>query len=896
VAKTVLVTGDVFLQENLLEPCGASPERNGAFDAISVQRMNGGACRLAEILRAAVGSNEEAEFTVVAPVPPRQPCRTFAVWKLFLPVEGKDVPIEDRVWRVDRYLGAEHCAPADSLSYEPAEADNPAVLVIDDLNLGFRDHKPLWPKALLNPGEDSRIVLRTSAPVGVGLLWEHLLQYRDRLTVVLSADALRARGAGLTAPLSWDQTIQEIATEFEGSRFANDLALVRRVVVQFGSDGAVGFTRLPLSGEQNYPSAGQVCFERCLYDPHSLEGDWTRKRPGLGIDGASVLTAAMARHELDPQSYPLFIALGRGLAAIRKSHETGGGSGKADSLELAAEHVRGIFHPAKGEPEDVYCTAFPHSLLDDTTLRNRKPSESDLLRDFTGSGLESVVSTGMDVVFRGIDIALKPVPRAAYGKYTTADRGEVERINAIRNLIVTYLKNEKDTRPLSFAVFGPPGSGKSFAVKQLMRDVAGEAATSLEFNLSQMSGPAELHQAFHRVRDASIQNRVPFVFWDEFDTNGLSWLKEFLAPMQDSVFYAGGIQHSFGKAVFIFAGGTAAKLEDFNVKESDAEEEVAKGNYPKEKNPKKNDPERFREVKGPDFVSRLRGHIDVKGPNREVGVAGYSHVIRRAVLLRKLLEINAPRLIDCKTKIAAIDPGVLRAFLTADKYLHGARSVESLVTMSNLTRAASFGLAELPVPDLLDMHVSADFKEKVKEPALGVREVELLANAAHEAWRRRRIAQGYVYGPVRDNTATPPTHHLLLPFATLPSEKRESNRASVRSALVVLASLGYRPVRATDADGALTNLDEALLERLKPAEHSRWLRERLLYGWAWCQETKDELRLHADLTHFEDLPPGEGQLDQLVFETIITKLRELGFLLVKPKAVPPAISWTVNSP
>jgi hypothetical protein len=54
---------------------------------------------------------------------------------------------------------------------------------------------------------------------------------------------------------------------------------------------------------------------------------------------------------------------------------------------------------------------------------------------------------------------------AAYGKYTTADRGEIERLNSIRNLIVGYLGNPTDARPLSFAVFGPPGSGKSFAVK-----------------------------------------------------------------------------------------------------------------------------------------------------------------------------------------------------------------------------------------------------------------------------------------------------------------------------------------------------------------------------------------------------------------------------------------------
>jgi hypothetical protein len=862
VAKTILVTGDVFLQENLLVRDGTKLDGGGAFDPVSVHRMPGGACRLADLARAAIGKGEGEHFAVAVPTLPQQSCRTFAVWKLVLPIEGKEVAIKNRVWRIDRYLGAQHCPPTDRLTYEPADENSPSVLLIEDLNLGFRECNGLWPKSLLEPGDGSQIVLRTSAPVGEGPLWQHLLQYRDRLTVVVSADALRARGAGLTAPLSWDQTIEEIAAEFGGTRFANDLALVRRVVVQFGSDGAASFTRLPLVGDQDSLSAASVRFERCLYDPQSLEGAWTAKRPGVGIDGASMLAAAMARHELDPPTWPLFVALGRGLAAIRRSHELGGGLGR-NPFGLSVEHIRDVFHPERGEPEAAFYTAFPHSLLDDEKLRDRPASKSDLLRDFTGSGFESVVSTGMDVVFRGIDAALKPVPKATYGKFTTADRDEIERINSIRNLIVGYLSNEKDTRPLSFAVFGPPGSGKSFAVKQVMRDVAGDAATSLEFNLSQMSGLAELHQAFHRVRDASIQNRIPFVFWDEFDTKGLDWLKDFLAPMQDSAFHAGGIQHSFGKAIFIFAGGTAASLAEFNLKKED---------------PRYDD---FKKVKGPDFVSRLRGHIDVKGPNPEAGATGYSHVVRRAILLRKLLESNAPRLIDKETQTLAIDASVLRASLTAKEYVHGARSVEAVVTMSNLARATSFGLAELPTRDLLDMHVSEDFMAAAKEPALGAREIEALAEAAHEAWCDTRRAQGYVYGPERNDKATPPTHPLLRPFKQLPAEIQESNRASVRTALVVLATSGCRLQRANKDDASRPSLDAAVFTELKPAEHNRWLRERLQSGWAWCKKTDDRLRLQADLTHFNDLPPGEAPLDELVYKTILAKLPDLGFVVAK---------------
>jgi hypothetical protein len=500
-------------------------------------------------------------------------------------------------------------------------------------------------------------------------------------------------------------------------------------------------------------------------------------------------------------------------------------------------------------------------------LRERPATQSDLLRDFTGSGFESVVSTGIDVVLRGVDVALKPVPKATYGKYTTADRDEIERINSIRNLIVGYLDNPRDARPLSFAVFGPPGSGKSFAVKQLMRDIAGDTAMSLEFNLSQIRDLAELHQAFHCVRDASIQNRIPFVFWDEFDTGDLTWLKDFLAPMQDAAFHAGGIQHTFGKAIFVFAGGTAASLARFNVRKDDPHDARRRKN---EAEPDRDDPhyDQFRKAKGPDFVSRLRGHIDVKGPNPEKGAAGYAHIIRRAILLRKLLESNAGHLIHPRTKNLAMDAGVVRAFLTVEEYIHGARSLESVVIMSRLARASFYGLAELPDRDLLGMHVSEDFEARTREPALGVAEIEALAKVTHEAYSARQPP------------GAPPNPYAV-PFEQLPQAKQESTRAGVRATLVALIALGYRLERRTPNTPCVSALPPAQGEALKRLEHDRWLREVLLGGWAWNAENKREVRLNKNIAPYNALSPGVQPLDILAAETLLAQLPGLGFALVK---------------
>jgi hypothetical protein len=844
--KTILVTGDVFLQENLL--ARSAGRADGALDPLNVVRSFGGACRLAELARAAI---EKADVKVVGPTPPVDPCRAFVVWAPFAPEIGKKDE-KDFVWRIQKHLGAQDCGAACPLTYPGADIGIPDVLLIEDLNLGFRDHERLWPAALEDIPATTSIVLRASAPLKASALWNHLFKCKDRLTVVVSADALRARGAGLTAPLSWDQTIEEIATEIEGARFANDLAQVKRVVVQFGADGAASFTRLqPLFGPPSETLMDRVVFERCLYDPSSLEGAWKARREGLSSDGTSILAAAMARHEAEATSYPLFIGLARGLTAVRRTHELGGGLASGP-LDFSLDPIRETLHPVepvppdkKKEPEGVFYTAFPHSVLDHEKLSLQPASESDLLRDFTGSGLESVVSTGIDVVLRGVEKALKPVPKAVYGKYTTADREEIERLNAMRNLIVGYRDNPKDKRPLSFAVFGPPGSGKSFAVKQLMEEVMGKEAKSLEFNLSQMGSLSELHVAFHKVRDASIQNQIPFVFWDEFDTEQLKWLKDFLAPMQDAAFHAGGNQHLFGKAIFVFAGGVASSLRGFP------------------------DVPDFRSKKGPDFLSRLRGHIDVKGPNSEKGAAGHPHVIRRAILLRKQMEVNAPHLVDRKTKFLAMDPAVVRAFLTVASYEHGARSLEAIVTMSGLVQARSYGLAQLPTRDLLDMHVSPDFMAKTGETVLDLGEIESLAKATHEAYS---CEPGGALSPY------------AVPFPTLPEAKQESNRAAVRAALVALNALGYRLVRCVSGTPEPVEWQQEEGKMLKRLEHDRWLREVLLSGWAWHQRSVRPVRLNENILPYSALSPEVEPLDIVAAKVLMEQLPRLGFSLVKAVA------------
>ena len=83
--------------------------------------------------------------------------------------------------------------------------------------------------------------------------------------------------------------------------------------------------------------------------------------------------------------------------------------------------------------------------------------------------------------------------------------------------------------------------------------------------------------------------------------------------MQDGKFQQGDLTYPIGKALFVFAGGTTETLDNFgkNVSEDQA-----------------------RTAKVPDFVSRLKGYIDVLGPNRRAGGDDPCYLLRRAILLR----------------------------------------------------------------------------------------------------------------------------------------------------------------------------------------------------------------------------------------------------------------------
>lgn len=891
--KTILVSGDLVWDTHLARLNTAPQGYFQTNEHSQQEQRHGGAWFVAQLIGQALArhrivSGDDVDADVIQPEQPVAAVMgsaggvapAFSVWAW----HGKDEKDKNAAWHISEFLGCQQVdwSSAKPLPVSPSVSAAPDLLVIDDLGLGFASHEEAWPDCLRGKAAaPQRVLIKGGAPFDRPLYTKLLAREEaEKVSVVMSAAALRDQGASLSCGESWDRTLEEIQAEFQPGGLCWALRFCRRVVVAFGRSGAAVFSRVPRTPAEAGQPADTLQFERFVFDAAVLEDTWGRELPKMTFGTGTAMAAVMAVHELMDVPPSSHLTMSRGLSAARWLHRLGAGN-NPKALDLTAAEKKAFVLDKATLPERDFRSAYPRDLLDacELNVSDCKVAPS-LLTDALGNDEDFLRVAALNVVHYGPKRSLRSVPQLSMGNFCTVDREEIESLNTVRHLIVDYVKRPTDRRPLSIAVFGPPGSGKSFAIKEIAAQLYGKERTVIEINLSQIPSLTELHEAFHRVRDASVKGQIPLVFWDEFDTSRdgepLGWLKEFLAPMQDSHFVAHGNEHPFGKCIFIFAGGTSATFQAFDKSRmsfSTNENERGVGQH-------------FREVKGPDFISRLRGHVNVKGPNPREGSSVREDpvcMLRRALLLRSLIQKHHPAMIDAKTERLAMTTVVANAFISAGCYLHGARSMEAIVSLSKPSPSQRFGPSALPQASVVMMHVTSDFitiagdRERYH---ISPEDVDSLAREKHEAWLAAKQSQGYAYGEKRSDIA-PKTHPLLLPWDKLSDDDRDANRNPASLGAQRLAALGFEIRSATTDLPATPPLDADTLRKLCHAEHRRWMREKLLQGRAWAEKTDDALYLHADLRSADLLGADEASLDRSIIDALLAYLNKKGLILVQ---------------
>jgi hypothetical protein len=730
----------------------------------------------------------------------------------------------DQIWRVERFLGVQKGPSAPRV-----RAGGAGLLVLFDANLGFASD----PTTICCDGKPW-IVLKTSEPDLETPLAHHLVeQHADRLVVVFGIEDLRRMEVQVSRRLSWERTAQEtVRAVVHGARLER-LAQCPHIIISFGTSGAVVL------------SEGNA---QLLFDPSRMEKEWESRGPTRMAGYASTLVAAVAHQVMKDPGAPSFTrAVQRGVAGMRSLYKLGYGTSTTPYDKLA--------FPAASLVKEAL--AAPDSLS--VTTIHESPSWTALSDFIDKKHKGNVYALSVAVAELGPEQMLAEVPHLNVGKLFTADRREIESFAIIKELLAEYVQRTSNSKPFSIAVFGPPGSGKSFGVKQVASAIGADVETRT-FNLTQFSSPADLHGAFHQIRDISLTGKLPLVFWDEFDTKQggeeLGWPRHFLAPMQDGEFQDGQLTHPIGKSIFVFAGGTAKSWADFQEK------------YPFDE---------WTSVKLKDFVSRLKGYLDVLGPN-SIGVDPF-FMLRRAILLRSILQRDCPWLFVGKE--LQIEPEVLCAFLRTAEYRHGARSMEAVVTMSGLAGKKIYDTSSLPPGEQLGMHVQTPFECPGDEPALpgtfedDVAVIERLAPIAHEVFRETRERRyGWSYDPVRDDAQH--RHNLLVPYPDLPRAAKDANRKSVRNIPRKLAAIGYVVRRARPGETPLP-LTDTEVEQLAPLEHAIWMESKAKEGFTLGNPTADDPRKTPYFVDWDQLPDEFKETDRAMVRAIPAMLAQAGY-------------------
>ena len=837
-SKKIVVTGDVAVD---WFEVSAPPSASGNKEVMNnwqtypgVQRFArpGGALFLANFVRAATGMEVLfPELKNIEKVATEKIIHSFVSLDKF-PYSTFKKDEKNAVYRVSNYRG--FTGPdKGKQSFLSVKNDDPNadIVVLDDAGNGFRDAKSFWPAALKKI-KKPLVVIKMSCPLAKGSLWEEIQEHHvERMVVVINADDLRLEEVKISRRLSWERTAKDFVWQMASNPDLIALNNCACLIVRLGMDGAILYRR-----------RGGVVESRLFFDPKIGEDGFSDLYPGkmLGVDCVFVaaLTAKISQNGLEGIEQGVC----QGLLSSRRLWQLGFGKDLAE-LDYPGSD---IFKPLDKNELSIADVVIPNP----TATEPADPDYWCILDDLTQAGLENVA---YNFVINGKDSSLDRVPIGQFRNFRTFDRSEIESFRSIKNLIHEYLSASEVTRPLCIAVFGAPGSGKSFGVTEVAESVApGKLEKPLEFNLSQFNSTDKLIAAFHKVRDVAMGGKIPIVFFDEFDSefNGkLGWLKYFLAPMQDGKFREGETLHPIGRAIFVFAGGTCCTFTEFYKEEDDLE---------------------FKDAKGPDFVSRLRGYVNIKGPN-PLSEDERLYMIRRAQIFRFLLQKNAKNIFDGEKK-CRIDPGVLRAIIKIPEYKHGIRSILAIIEMSMLAERNMFEQAALPSPEQLKLHVDAEmFSRLVVRDVLlgGAREV--LAKTIHEKYRKDNK------GKVSDDDPA------MAPWEKLREDLKESNRQQADDLPEKLKAVGCDFAPVVDRKPKLMEFTVEEIEIMAEMEHSRWNREKFMAGWSFGEKKDSAKKTHPCLVEWKDLSEQDKEKDRGAVRGIPELLKSAKFEIYRLK-------------
>jgi hypothetical protein len=457
----------------------------------------------------------------------------------------------------------------------------------------------------------------------------------EKTIIILNSNDLKIAGFNISRGVSWEQLIIETYIELTESEL---FEFFKYLIVCFEHEGIMTFDNI----KKNYS---------LLYYPKEIEGDYLRKYHSKVFGIVNTFHAVMS------------------IKFYEKDDRSDMSSLLGDISRFGLLSMRWLIkHGYTDQCDYPYAKLIEYIMSNKIEADNKEIKIINLLRkDITT--LTSILERKLknekspdelykNIINNGIEKTLIDIPLLKYENFISIDRNEIESYRKIHNHFEEYLLDQNVKKPLSVCVFGPPGAGKSFGINEMVRHfqkIRDIKTHMCNFNLSQFNLD-DLPYAFDEIRDISLKGEVPIVFWDEFDSEvdgqELGWLKRFLAPIQDGIYYEKANRHFIGKTIFIFAGSVYHNLKQIeNVKE------------------------KYKAYKLPDFLDRAAENLDIPGlsPLRQDRLYKIKCVIIIRKVIEKYLSINE----SDKITLPSIDKFL--NLLDRSDYEHGIRTLESEV-------------------------------------------------------------------------------------------------------------------------------------------------------------------------------------------------------------------------
>lgn len=710
------------------------------------------------------------------------------------------------------------------------------IIAIDEAGIGFRNHSESWPDF----SRADQIILKTTYPLCQGPLWDKLVKHKKKLITIVNLYQIKHCNVRISNGISWEQTALDIVYGIHQDPVLKNLLKSSELIITIGTAGAVHIKTAETFGDYEY---------LLIFDPENMEEEWEEKysseiinQIGLGSAFLAGFAASLSAGSLKPQEI-IKVGLNTMVAAMLKGVFDLTNDYNLNPKDLSSalnkrfhdRYYSSAFIPSPAWIDGLDYIHNPAWSILENNYENRKP-------DYTPK--TDLYPLAFSLAMNGTD-TLHFAPRLSLGKAVIFGRSEIENVRNLRKQIEFYDKYEDGRKPLNIAVFGPPGAGKSFIIKALANNLFKNKKTTpeiLTINLSQFRNESELPGAFHSIRDAVLKGSLPVVFWDEFDSEDYRWLKSFIAPMQDGTFQEGKETHPIGKAIFIFAGGMTYTMDHFSEKMESAA---------------------LVEKKGPDFLSRISGYLNVFGPNRrpwfdtvtgqwqkEGDMDDNCYSIRRALFICYMLGSG--------TRNLNIDPQLLRALIEVDSYKNGARGLERLLTNLSVHTGRKIELSDLPSKEIIQRNVDYnDFMNKIQDQSILERtSFENLAVTIHNTWLNIKVKDSVYYEEYRD----------------LNYDGRLDNICAARRVGEVIAVSGkFSLILETERIAKILKeakdefeeyiKDENNLDKLAEKEHTGWMESRKHTGWV-IGARSDYHKKHPCLVLWDELDQGKPEREE----------------------------------